>query len=60
MTAMIAFVSIFMLIHYFFSDKLVLMTMGAKIVFESVGRSSTRRSQSSAPWPTLQRRRWSW
>jgi heat shock protein HtpX len=35
MTAMLAFVSIFMLIQYFFSDKLVLMSMGAKIVSES-------------------------
>jgi heat shock protein HtpX len=35
MTAMLAFVSIFMLIQYFFSDKLVLRTMGAKIVSES-------------------------
>ncbi len=35
MTAMLAFVSIFMLIQYFFSDKLVLKSMGAKIVSES-------------------------
>jgi len=35
MTAMLAFVSIFMLIQYFFSDKLVLRSMGAKIVSES-------------------------
>jgi len=34
-TAMIAFISIFMLIQYFFSDRLVLMSMGAKIVSES-------------------------
>lgn len=32
---MLAFVSIFMLIQYFFSDRLVLMSMGAKIVSES-------------------------
>ncbi|HII06325.1 MAG TPA: zinc metalloprotease HtpX [Methanotrichaceae archaeon] len=32
---MLAFVSIFMLIQYFFSDKLVLMSMRAKIVSES-------------------------
>ena len=35
MVVMLAFVSIFMLIQYFFSDKLVLMSMGAKIVSES-------------------------
>jgi len=35
MKVMLAFVSIFMLIQYFFSDKLVLRTMGAKIVSES-------------------------
>jgi len=32
---MLVFVSIFMLIQYFFSDKLVFMTLGAKIVSES-------------------------
>ncbi len=31
---MLAFVSIFMLIQYFFSDRLVLMSMGGKIVSE--------------------------
>jgi heat shock protein HtpX len=35
MVGMLAFVSIFMLIQYFFSDRLVLMSMGAKIVSES-------------------------
>jgi len=35
MVGMLAFVSIFMLIQYFFSDKLVLMSMGAKIVSET-------------------------
>jgi heat shock protein HtpX len=35
LVGMLAFVSIFMLIQYFFSDKLVLKSMGAKIVSES-------------------------
>lgn len=35
LVGMLAFVSIFMLIQYFFSDKLVLRSMGAKIVSES-------------------------
>ncbi len=35
MVGMLAFVSIFMLIQYFFSDRLVLMSMGAKIVSET-------------------------
>ncbi|MGC9514636.1 zinc metalloprotease HtpX [Methanocrinis sp.] len=35
LVGMLAFVSIFMLIQYFFSDKLVLKGMGAKIVSES-------------------------
>ena len=32
---MLAFIGMFMIIQYFFSDKLVLMSMGAKIVSES-------------------------
>ncbi|KQC15572.1 MAG: zinc metalloprotease HtpX [Methanothrix sp.] len=35
LVGMLAFVSVFMLIQYFFSDKLVLKSMGAKIVSES-------------------------